>query len=417
MPFLNPMPEPILMPSLSPTMTQGYLVKWHKSEGDPIKPGDILMDIETDKAVMEVEATQEGILDYIAIEASQNSVQVGQILAVMRQAQEEVKSGKLWYETQVASAPPASQAKSVIQEECPQGTAAPSSFATSKSPCDNKAHAESNVERILASPLARKVAELTGKDLSKIQGSGPGGRILKRDVEEHLMESVAAPIVQRIPLSGMRKTIAERLCLSKQTIPHFSVSALCHMDALMQLRQKMNQPEKVFSVNDFVVRGCALALAQYPIMRTLWADDHLVQYPSADLAVAVSIPGGLVTPVIYQADTKTLRSLKHELQDLVVRARANKLKPNEYSGGVFTLSNLGMWDVEAFQAIINPPHVGIMAVASIQKKSIVQGDQIVIGHMMHVSVSADHRVVDGQQVAEFLSYFKTLMENPYQLLS
>lgn len=423
------MPTPILMPALSPTMTQGHLIKWHKQEGDRVRSGDLLMDIETDKATMEVEATQEGVLDCIIIPAPTESVPIGQVIAVLRSEGENPGVGESWRTT----TPPTSPALSTSSVQGPSASTevsapaqAPNLSGVREKKKDNRAP-----ERMPISPLARKIAALHGVDVRTLEGSGPRGRIIKQDVEDALAQlaqhnkgalstqkqSDLVSAVTVLPLTPMRKVIAQRLSLSKQTIPHFYLSVDCHMDELLHVRTQMNRVEKLFSVNDFMVRACAVALAQCPHVRTLWDDTQLIRHENVDLAVAVSIDGGLITPIVRHADTKPLSVMARELRSLVDRARKGQLKPQEYQGGTFTLSNLGMLGVDHFQPIINPPHSGILAIGCTRSQPIVKEGAITIAQVVTVTIAADHRVVDGEAAARFLQVFKGMVENPYLLLS
>lgn len=455
------MPQAILLPALSPTMTQGHLVKWHKNPGDTVRSGDLLMEVETDKATMEVEATQEGILDYIAVCAPAYDIQVGQLVAVLRHAEEPANCGQAWAQAQYPEAPSASghnaqdtlsqanvhDTKSatmvsqppissvILSLESPQPT--PESASQNADPKSqlrqHPPHAVASSRR-LASPLARKLAQHHCVDLAHIHGSGPGGRIVQKDILAHIQTSThmgpsapdaSASDIQTsqhamsIPVTPIRQIIAKRLTISKQSIPHFYLSIACEMDALLAVRTQLNIPEKRFSVNDFMLRGCALALRDHPPLRTLWDDQgpQMIQHAHVDLAMAVSVPGGLITPIVPKAETKTLTQLAGEAKDLVARARTGHLKPHEYQGGTFTISNLGMFGVTQFQPIINPPHPGILAIGATQPMPIVKNNTISIAHIMNLTLAADHRVVDGQQAAEFLQTLKNYLENPLSMLA
>lgn len=408
------MPAVVLMPALSPTMTEGHLVRWHKSVGDKVSAGDLLMDIETDKAVMEVEATQEGILARILVPAPAESISVGTALAYLKQEGEN--------DADIPEGPPTrSEAPDLLsgknletpEKESPKETLSKDeSFESLPSKVF-----QSHESRQAVSPLARKLAAQHSLDLATLTGSGPRGRIVKKDIEAAMNKPVElSGKVTSIPLSSMRKVIAQRLTHSKQTIPHFYVSVECVMDELLALRQRMNEEEKLLSVNDFMASACAQALAKVPEMRILWGETQLAQYPHVDLAVAVSIPGGLITPIVKAADTKSLKTLARELKDLIVRARAGKLRPEEYQGGTFTLSNLGMSGVSHFLPIINPPHSGILAIGASLAKPVIKEGGIVIAQVMTATVAADHRVVDGEVAAKFMMAFKKLVEHPYRLL-
>jgi pyruvate dehydrogenase E2 component (dihydrolipoamide acetyltransferase) len=480
------MPSTVLMPALSPTMTQGYLVKWHKDVGQSVRSGDVLMEVETDKAIMEVEATQEGILDHILIEASsQTMVQVGQVVAILRNADEPQGIGQTH---------PACQEARPDQTEAGPAAAHPQPKQLDPSPVDSPCmpalpshpsdagRATQNEQplgpsaqkRILVSPLARSLAQRRGIDLAGLMGSGPGGRIVKRDVDkanpasrgwvgESLHSGSAAnasaspacstadfgrpagqltspdgpkgaepswtlaPISvgqgavatpSLLPISGMRRVIAQRLTQSKQTVPHFTLTVPCVMDELLALRSKINSQEKRFSVNDFLVRACALALWDTPEMRTLWTEDTLVRHNTIDLAVAVSVPGGLLTPIVAQAEGKPLALLAPEIKDLAARARAGTLPASAYQGGTFTLSNLGMHGIESFTPIINPPQSGILAIGNTTAQPWVDDNgQLCVRHVLRASVAADHRSVDGQDAARFLTRFQSYVQNPHLLLS
>jgi pyruvate dehydrogenase E2 component (dihydrolipoamide acetyltransferase) len=487
------MPIPITMPALSPTMTTGHLIVWHKKVNDVVNTGDLLLEIETDKAVMEVEATQSGIVDYLAVPAGTNDVAVGTIIAVLRQKTELEGVAKTWLLEQGLGNAPVTQALSVpasppqrIEQPAsasPQPTSLPINSASvaqapsaplntstdTSTPNANRGGQKDAVgthfpveqapdHRVVASPLARKWAEIHGISLHHIQGTGPRGRIVKDDVVSALnhgsmpaglgsatsLDHGAWPVVSeknrgdgdggatdqkpqvsldhaattQVPLSGMRKTIAQRLTLSKQTVPHFYLTLECRMDALLSVRSAMNGDRKDLSVNDFMVRACAMALHHIPEMRLMWGDDrHSIQHHHVDLAVAVSIPGGLITPIVSHAETKPLRVLSAELKPLIARARDGKLSPNEYQGGLFTLTNLGMMGIDQFNPIINPGHTGILAIGATQSRPVVDAGVVVVGKVMQATIAADHRVIDGSVAAKFLTTFQNLIQNPMLLLS
>lgn len=402
------MPIVITMPALSPTMTEGHVVKWHKQEGDRLRAGETLVEIETDKATMEVEVVDEGILFTILIPEGTQGISVGKPLAVLREDRDTEEQLQTY----------------IHQLQEPQGgSTAPQEMPSLEVPAlvQQAPQLQQEPSRIMASPLARKIADQSGIALETVMGTGPRGRIVRRDIEEAIAASAhRAPLMEptTIPLTGMRRTIAKRLTESKQTIPHFYLSVECRVDDLLALRQSLNTAleDKVFSVNDFMVRACAIALEETPAMQGQWQDTHIVQSGSVDLAVAVSVEGGLVTPIIRAAATKSLRQLTQELKELIQRARAHQLQPQDYQGGTFTLTNLGMWGITSFQPIINPPQSGILAIGASVEKPIVDKGAIVIGSMMTVTLAADHRVVDGSTGAVFLQAFKRYVENPLLLV-
>lgn len=464
------MPSAILMPALSPTMTQGHVVTWHKKINDSVSVGDLLLDIETDKAVMEFESPQSGIIDQIVIPGGTRDVPVGMAVAIVRTAQEPEGAGQelaLQWQAKFsapsaatltssapAAAPSTSQAKSgdevavsaaqSVAESLhtplqspvakqPQSAPPPSAYA--------KPDSQPLGGRIVSSPLARQWAQHHGISLDAIAGTGPRGRIVKDDVVQAIQDRSITEHAERmgsrneishpqetpsdvslttsIPLTGMRRTIAQRLTLSKQTIPHFALTVSCDMQALFTMRQQLNQEFKSISVNDLLVRACAMALDCVQGMRVMWVDEkESVLVHSVDLAVAVSIEGGLITPIIRQAQTKTVRTISTEMKQLIEQARLGKLLPNQYQGGVFTLTNLGMMGIEEFTPIINPPHTGILAIGATRMIPVVtsQGD-IVTSQVMKATVVADHRTVDGSVAAEFLTRFQSLVQNPWSLMS
>lgn len=415
------MPEAVLMPALSPTMTHGHIVKWHKNLGDTIQPGDAFLDIETDKAVMEVEATTAGILHHIFIPAPCRSVAVGLPIALIRHAHDRPESIDL---SAYGGATDKESTTKQLKDQ-PNPTQPPSIIPKfiEPNPHEVKSVDLSSEDRpnplscIKISPLARKLAQKHNLPLESMTGSGPGGRIVQRDVlqaMESASKGVSPGIV--IPLSSMRQIIAQRLSLSKKTIPHFYLSVDFSMDALLALRTRLNEKQKRFSVNDLLVRACALALRDKPAMTQQWHDEGIFQSQGVDLAVAVSISGGLVTPILRQANEKSLTQLAAELRDLVERARTNKLKPQEYQGGGFTLSNLGMFGVDHFQAIINPPQAAILAVGATRLIPVVREGRMEPGHVMTACLAVDHRVLDGQEAAEFMAILRGYIEQPYALL-
>jgi pyruvate dehydrogenase E2 component (dihydrolipoamide acetyltransferase) len=428
------MPIPILMPALSPTMTEGKLARWLKKEGDAVKAGQVLAEIETDKATMEVEAVDEGKLLKILVPGGAEGIKVNTPIALLAGEGEE---------NLTADAAMAALAKK--SGGTPQPSVVPVSAAPSSSPVSKEAPTASRQEsdrgRIFASPLAKRMAGLVGIDLHAVKGSGPGGRIVKADVETAklgggILQRIAAavaPVAQGIdardyaqklgmlfkstPNSGVRKIIAKRLTESKQLVPHFYLTVDCEIDVLLALRKSVNEvsPVKV-SVNDCVIRAVALALRKVPGANASWTDEAILQYDSIDVAVAVASPQGLVTPIIKKADTKTLAQIAAEMKDLGLRAREGKLKPEEFQGGGFTISNLGMYGIKEFSAIINPPQSCILAVGAGEPRAVVKNGQVAVATVMSCTLSVDHRAVDGALGAEFLAIFRPIIENPYSLV-
>lgn len=414
------MPIEILMPALSPTMTEGNLVKWHKKEGDTLKAGDVIAEIETDKATMEVEAVDEGRLGKILVPEGTEAVKVNQVIAILL---EEGEDASALNAVKAESAPqPAkvSEVSQAIEEKKPE--------------LKLVSQAASKGQRIFASPLAKRIAENERLDLSSMTGSGPHGRIVRADVEQVLASgSIASPrssmpsiglsgyepAYDVIAVSSMRKVIAKRLVEAKQTIPHFYLTVDCEIDALLKARKQINERGEgayKLSVNDFVIKACGVALSHVPEANASWIDEQVYQYKSADVAVAVAIDGGLITPVIRQAEKKGLGEISKEMKELATRAREGKLKPQEFQGGTFSLSNLGMYGVKEFSAIINPPQGCILAVGMGEERPIVKGGQLTSATLMTCTLSVDHRVVDGAVGATFLKVFKELIENPVMMI-
>jgi len=407
------MPISVLMPALSPTMTEGNLIKWHKKEGDPVKAGDVLAEIETDKATMEVEAVDEGILGRIMVAAGTEQVAVNTPIALLLEEGED--AGAL--DKAVLSAKPkATEIPTVL----PQSAVTPQKAASSTSP-----KAANTTERVFASPLARRLAEHINVDLRTLSGSGPHGRIVKLDVEKASKSSSSPATITYgesgytdIPLNMMRKITAKRLTESKQEIPHFYLTVDCTIDSLLALRADLNtklEGEKL-SVNDFIIRAVALALIKVPEANVSWQETALRHYKSADVAVAVAIEGGLITPIIRSADHKSLRQLSNEMKVLAEKARSGKLTPEEFQGGTFTISNLGMYGIKHFGAIINPPQACILAVGMGEQRPIVRNGQVEIATQMTCTLSVDHRAVDGAVGSAYLTVFKEFIEDPLKLL-
>ncbi len=447
------MPTNIEMPKLSDTMTEGILVKWNKQVGDTIEIGDVIAEVETDKATMEMEAFDEGTLSDILVQAGEKAA-VGATLGVLLEDGEEAPAP--------GSAPAAISApESQLFAEGAEGTEAPEvsqPAAELVAPTSTPAlHQAGPGERIKASPLARKIADSKGVDIAAIQGSGPGGRIVKADVEAaaeggsapsrlasaatalaasakaQVVQSTPAPVAaaainpvvaagdQTIELSSMRRIIADRLLTSKTTIPHFYLHVECDTAPLMTLRKQINaQAEQThgnkYSINDFVLKSVINAAQAVPEINASFNGDSVVQFAKVGVSIAVAVDDGLVTPVIKDAASKSMLQISQEVKDLAVRARDKKLMPNEFDGGTVTVSNLGAWGIESFDAIINPPQAAILSVGAIIEKPVVKDGQIVAGMRMNIGLSCDHRVVDGAVGARFLNEVKKLIENPALML-
>ncbi|KCV83515.1 branched-chain alpha-keto acid dehydrogenase subunit E2 [Actibacterium atlanticum] len=434
------MPMEILMPALSPTMEEGTLAKWLVKEGDEIASGDIIAEIETDKATMEFEAVDEGVIGKIMIDEGTEGVKVNTPIAILLEEGESADD----MANMSASAPAAPAAADAEAAPAAVEAAAPAPAAP----------AAANGARVFASPLARRIAADKGLDLSTLTGSGPHGRIVKADVENATAapKAAAAPAApaasaapaaaaaptgpstdavlktyadrefEEVSLDGMRKTIAARLTEAKQTIPHFYLRREIKLDALLKFRSQLNKQLEgrgvKLSVNDFIIKACAIALQEVPDCNAVWAGDRVLKLKPSDVAVAVAIEGGLFTPVLKDADMKSLSALSAEMKDLAGRARDRKLAPHEYQGGTFAISNLGMFGIENFDAIVNPPHAGILAVGAGVKKPVVGDDgELGVATVMSVTMSVDHRVIDGALGAEFLKVLVDALENPMTMLA
>lgn len=446
----------ITMPALSPTMEEGKLAKWHVKEGDSVSSGDVIAEIETDKATMEVEAVDEGRIGKIMVAEGTENVKVNAVIAVL------LVEGETEAEIKAAPAPKAKpEAKAETKTE-PKPDAAPAapkaSSAASGSAVTSAiaAPAKESGGRVFASPLARRLAKDANIDLSAIPGSGPRGRVVKSDVEavkSGKTQLKAAPAAsgaastgaamaggmsraqvlalypegsyELVPNDGMRKTVAARLTESKQTVPHFYLTLDCRIDALLEAREKINaaapmkdgKPSYKLSVNDFIMKAWAAALIKVPAANATWAGDAILYHKHADVAVAVSVPGGLFTPVVRACETKSLRQISDEVKDLAGRARSKKLRPDEYQGGSSSVSNLGMFGIREFAAVINPPHGTILAVGAGEERVYVEKGQVKTGSFMTVTLSCDHRSVDGALGAELLAAFKGLIETPVMMLA
>jgi pyruvate dehydrogenase E2 component (dihydrolipoamide acetyltransferase) len=440
------MPINITMPALSPTMEEGNLAKWLVKEGDKIKSGDVIAEIETDKATMEVEAVDEGTVAKILVPAGTEGVKVNALIAVLAGEGEDVAAAASGAGAAPAAAP---KAEAAPVAAAPAATPAPVAPAVASAP------AAADGQRTFASPLARRLAKDAGIDLTALVGSGPHGRVIKKDIEAAAAGGVtkaapaSAPAAQApaaaapkgmsedavlklfepgsfelVPHDGMRKTIAKRLQESKQTVPHFYVTVDCELDALLALRTQLNDaapkkgdaPAYKLSVNDMVIKALALALRDVPDANVSWTDSNMVKHKHADVGVAVSIPGGLITPIIRSAELKTLSAISNEMKDYGKRAKERKLKPEEYQGGTTAVSNMGMMGVKNFSAVINPPHATILAVGAGEQRVIVKKGEMVIATVMSVTLSTDHRCVDGALGAELLGVFKGYIENPMGML-
>jgi pyruvate dehydrogenase E2 component (dihydrolipoamide acetyltransferase) len=458
------MPINILMPALSPTMEKGNLAKWLKKEGDAVKSGDVIAEIETDKATMEVEAVDEGTLAKIVVPEGTADVPVNQVIAVLAGEGEDVKAaaagagkGAPAPTKPAVSASPSPQpspqrgdgAGAAVQQ-AQRPTAPQGGEVAARSAAGEGARAPAN--RTFSSPLARRLAKEAGIDIGRIQGSGPHGRVIARDVEAAKSGKglraagappAAAPTVapsmsdqqvralfaegsyEVVPHDGMRRTIAQRLTQSTQTIPHFYLTIDCNVGKLLAAREEINaaapkgkdgKPAYKLSVNDFVLKALALALQRVPDANVSWTDGAMLKHKHSDIGVAVALPGGLITPIVRNCESKSLSTISNEMKDLAARARARKLKPNEYQGGTSAVSNLGMYGIKDFTAVINPPHATILAVGAGEERAVVKNGKIEAAHVMSVTLSCDHRAVDGALGAELIGAFKALIENPVMMV-
>ena len=452
------MPINILMPALSPTMEKGNLAKWLKKEGDKVKSGDVIAEIETDKATMEVEAVDEGTIAKIIVPEGTQDVPVNDVIAVLAGDGEDVKAAGAG----AAAAKPAPKVADKAADKAAEKPAAapPAKPAAAPAPVAKAAPApqaagpapQANGRgRIFSSPLARRLAKEAGIELGRITGTGPHGRVIARDVEEAksgkgLKAPAAAPTApalapsmsdqqvralfeegsyEVVPHDGMRRTIAQRLTASVQNVPHFYLTIDCDIGKLLVAREEINKqaptdkdkkPLYKLSVNDFVIKAMAVALQKIPNCNVSWTEGGMLKHKHSDVGVAVAMPGGLITPIIRKAETKTLSTISNEMKDFAARARARKLKPEEYQGGTTAVSNLGMYGINHFTAVINPPHATILAVGTSEERPVVRGGKIEIAHMMSVTLSCDHRAIDGALGAELIGAFKVLIENPVMMM-
>jgi pyruvate dehydrogenase E2 component (dihydrolipoamide acetyltransferase) len=463
----------VVLAKLSPTMEEGTIVKWTKKEGDPVKQGDVLAEIETDKANMEMEALGTGVLRKILVPAG-GKAPIGALIGVIAEPNEDIepliakeagKAGAAPKPAAAAAAAPAAApapepakaaaeatAKAAPADQPASAAAAEKTPVVPAAPAPRPAPAPAPVAasasggggeggRVKASPLARSMAAHQNIDLSSVAGSGPGGRIIKRDIESWAgpragsprssgaagsrpaaapRPAPAGPSItpgQELPLSNMRKTIAKRLSESMFGSPHYYVTVEIDMDAAVDLREQIQRLEEgKVSFNDLVVKACAKALTRFPMVNASWGGDKIATHADVHIGIAVAIPDGLITPVVRNADRKSILDIAHEVKDLATRARDRKLKPEEFTGSTFTISNLGMYDVDSFTAIINPPDSAILAVGAVRKVPVVDGDTIRPGHRMKVTMSSDHRVIDGALAAQFLAEVRRLLEAPVGLL-
>jgi pyruvate dehydrogenase E2 component (dihydrolipoamide acetyltransferase) len=449
------MPINILMPALSPTMEKGNLAKWLKKEGDTVKSGDVIAEIETDKATMEVEAVDEGTIAKIVVPEGTQDVAVNDVIAVLAGDGEDVKAAGASAGAAKPGAGPAPAPKPAAAPTAaapaaapaPKPAAAPAPQAAASPPSQANGHG-----RIFSSPLARRLAKDAGIELGRISGTGPHGRVIARDVEEAksgkgLKAPSAAPgagpalapsmsdkqilalfepgSYEIIPHDGMRRTIAQRLTASIQNVPHFYLTIDCDIGKLLAAREEINaaapkdkekKPLYKISVNDFVIKAMAVALQKIPACNVSWSEGGMIRHKHSDVGVAVAMPGGLITPIIRKAETKTLSTISNEMKDFAARARARKLKPEEYQGGTTAVSNLGMYGIKDFTAVINPPHATILAVGTSEERAVVRGGKIEIAHIMSVTLSCDHRAIDGALGAELIGEFRRLIENPVMMM-
>ena len=450
------MPINILMPALSPTMEKGNLAKWLKKEGDKVKSGDVIAEIETDKATMEVEAVDEGTIAKILVPEGTQDVPVNDIIAVLAGDGEDVKAAG----ASAGTAPAAKPAEKVAEAPAakPAAPAAPAptpAAASAPAPAPQAAAAPAKANghaRVFSSPLARRLAKEANIDIARIDGSGPHGRIVARDVEgaksgKGLKAPAATPgaapaiapamsdkqilslfeegSYEVVPHDGMRRTIAQRLTAATQSVPTFYLTIDCDIGRLLDAREQINaaapkdkekKPLYKLSVNDFVIKALAVALQQVPNCNVSWTEAGMLKHKHSDIGVAVAMPGGLITPIIRNAETKSLSTISNEMKDLAARARTRKLKPQEYQGGTSSVSNLGMFGISHFTAVINPPQSTILAVGASEERAVVRDGKVVAAHMMSATLSCDHRAIDGALGAELIGAFRRLIENPVMMM-
>ncbi|MFT6331751.1 MAG: pyruvate dehydrogenase E2 component (dihydrolipoamide acetyltransferase) [Lentimonas sp.] len=409
------MPIEVLMPALSPTMKEGNLAKWIKKEGDTVKAGDIIAEIETDKATMEVEAVDEGTLGKILVEEGAENVPINDLIALILEDGEDKKILDS-YQSPAKKVDYKPEEEKKIEAPAIQNVATPQVLSN---------------ERIAASPLAKRIAKDKGLNLGSISGSGPRGRIVKDDVLNATNQVISGQIIRNpqevtaVKNSNIRKIIAKRLLESKQTVPHFYLSLDLQIDKLLEVRKSLNElanqdqngkPEYKISVNDLVIKAVSLALKKVPAANSSWSDDAILLYNNVDVSIAVAVDGGLLTPIIRNADQKSLQIISGEMKSLAKKAKDGKLQPEEFQGGGFSISNLGMFGIDSFQAIVNPPQSCILAVGAGKEKPVIENGEIGIATIMNVTLSSDHRSVDGAVGAEFLNALKKFIENPIAML-
>ena len=441
------MPIEIRMPALSPTMTEGNLARWLKKEGDEVHSGDVIAEIETDKATMEYEAADEGRLGRIIVPEGAQGIKVNEPIALLLEEGEDV-SALDKFAAPAAPHPSPLPAGGERESAAPQSVPSPRLRGEGQGEGPREAIGGNGQGRVFASPLARRMAHHAGLDLAALRGSGPQGRIVKADIDRALAQPGAAPATRPAatlttaattaaavfarpqvlalagnppftekPHSAMRRVIARRLTESKQTVPHHYMTVDCTIDDLVKIRASLNaKVETKISINDFVIRAAALALRQVPAANASWSDDAILLWERADISVAVALDDGLITPIVKGADQKGLAQIAAEMKDLAARARAGKLKLEEFQGGTFSISNLGMYGIRDFAAVINPPQGCILAVGAGEQRPVVQGGQLAIATVMTCTLSSDHRVVDGAVAAQFLAAFKKLVEDPLTML-
>ena len=447
------MPINILMPALSPTMEKGNLAKWLKKEGDKVKSGDVIAEIETDKATMEVEAVDEGTIAKILVPEGTQDVPVNDIIAVLAGDGEDVKAAGAG--AGAAPAPKAAEAPKPAAAPAPAAPTPAPAPAAAPAPAPQAAAAPAKTNghaRVFSSPLARRLAKEAGIDIARIDGSGPHGRIVARDVEgaksgKGLKAPAATPgaapaiapamsdkqilslfeegSYEIVPHDGMRRTIAQRLTAATQSVPTFYLTIDCDIGRLLDAREQINaaapkdkekKPLYKLSVNDFVIKALAVALQQVPDCNVSWTEAGMVKHKHSDIGVAVAMPGGLITPIIRNAESKSLSTISNEMKDLAARARTRKLKPQEYQGGTSSVSNLGMFGISHFTAVINPPQSTILAVGASEERAVVRNGKIEAAHIMSVTLSCDHRAIDGALGAELIGAFRRLIENPVMMM-
>lgn len=419
------MPISILMPALSPTMTEGNLAKWLKKEGDTIKPGEVIAEIETDKATMEVEAVDGGKLVKILVPENSQGIKVNQVIAVIAQKGDDDKAIDAYVASQSTTL------NTTVSK--PAEVSSQTNNSKVLEAANDVAHASSmsSQSKIFATPLAKRIAKQNDIDLSKVTGSGPRGRIVRDDVlkSSGSAQSQQASFIlgrslveyQKVPHTQMRRVIAKRLAESKATVPHFYLDAEANITELLKARKLINSrgksdnngtPEYKISINDFVVKAAAASLLKFPKVNASWTEDGMLMYENVDISIAVSIEDGLITPIVQNADKKGLVAISAEIKNLANRAKQNQLRPEEFQGGGFTISNLGMYGVQSFKAIINPPQSAILAVGGVFERAIVRDGRVEVGSMLSLSLSCDHRVIDGVLAAEFMAYLVLCLENP-----